>query len=118
MQINCTVIIQAINFFITYLFLRKFFLRPTTKLVQQKETAKKIMAEKLKLKELHVKNLTIKKINDLEDFRQSIRQRYKKPEPMIPKIDSDVLGKERVVVTQETISECKNIIVKELSNAL
>lgn len=118
MQINCTVIIQAFNFLITYLFLRKFFFRPTVQLINQKNKAKRILAEKLKLKELVVNNLIAKKNKDLDDFRNLISQRYPKPEGSVIKIESNVLDNQQVIVTPEVIKECKDTIVKGVHNVL
>ncbi|KKQ32619.1 MAG: hypothetical protein US49_C0006G0070 [candidate division TM6 bacterium GW2011_GWF2_37_49] len=118
MQINCTVIIQAFNFLITYLFLRKFFFHPTVQLIKQKDTAKKILAEKLKLKELAVSNLVAKKNSDLDAFRYSISQRYQKPEQAVIQIEPNVLSKQEVIVSPEVIEECKNSILKGVHNAL
>lgn len=118
MQINCTVIIQAFNFLITYFFLRKFFFKPTVRLINQKDTAKKILAEKLRLKELTVSNLVAQKSRDLDDFRIKIRERYKKPEPPIIQIKPDILDQQQIIVTQDVINECKNAILKGVNNVL
>jgi len=118
MQINCTVIIQAFNFLITYLFLRKFFFGPTVQLIRQKDTAKKNLAEKLKLKELAVSNLVAKKNSDLDAFRRNINQRYQKPEQTVIQIEPNVLGKQEAIVTPEIIEECKNAILKGVHHAL
>lgn len=116
MQINCTVIIQAFNFLITYLFLRKFFFYPTVQLIKQKDTAKKILTEKLKTKELAVNNLIAKKSRDLEEFRCKIKQRYKKPEPAVISMEPDVLSNQQIIVTPEIVSEFKNVIAKGVNN--
>jgi hypothetical protein len=116
MDINCTVIIQAFNFLVTYLFLRKFFFRPTVKLIHQKDTAKKILAEKLRLKELVVSNLIAKKNTDLENFKNSIKQRYQKPESPVIQIEPDVLSNKHIAITQDVIDEYKNAIMKGIDN--
>jgi hypothetical protein len=118
MDINCTVVIQAINFLITYIFLRNLLLKPVVQLITHKNMAKKIILLKLKEKEETVQKLIEKKNKELIDFRESVKKRYQAPHVIEPKIEADVLDKEDIMVTQELIQESKDLIIKGISDAL
>lgn len=74
--INATVFIQAINFFITYLFLKKVFFAPIVRRIMQKEDAKTKMLRVLKEKEALLLTLQNEKTENLEQFRQETRKYY------------------------------------------
>lgn len=117
MQINCTVIIQALNFLITYLFLRSLLLRPLVNIINQKKLAKQIIISKLKEKEANIQKMMENKNQELDDFKETMAKKYQAPQVLLPKIESDILGKEEVIHSAELIQEVRGLIIKGISDA-
>jgi hypothetical protein len=76
MHINATVFIQAVNFGITYLFLKNILLRPLVQQIKQKEAAKATFIDALKDKETQLIDLQKEITENLGSFRQNSKKFY------------------------------------------
>jgi F0F1-type ATP synthase membrane subunit b/b' len=76
MHINATVFIQAINFGITYVFLRNVLFKPVVQRIKQKDIAKNMLLDTLKDKEALLSNLQHEKTKNLSEFRQKTKKFY------------------------------------------
>lgn len=76
MQINITLFIQIINFFLTYKILDKFFLKPMLQSLRNKKTAKCNFESKIKHDEKTVEDLKESKKTQLASFQTYIKKQY------------------------------------------
>lgn len=117
MQINATVFVQAINFGITYLFLRKVLFKPVVQRIKQKETAKNMLLDKLKDKEMLLGRLQNEKTEKLERFRQSAKRFYtidtatKQEMPAVMSYKKDPERQATIIATT------KELLVKKVPHA-
>ena len=118
MQINCTVFIQIINFWVTYYFLKSILLRPLIEVINKKSMAKKALAEHLKEKEDFIHALLKKKNQELETFQTQVQFKYKKPIISLSEIKSELSYTRDDKQIKELINSSKDLIIKEVSNAL
>jgi predicted transcriptional regulator len=117
MNINVTLIFQAINFYITYLFLQNILFAPIDNLIQQKELAKKGLIFHLKEKATGVSKLQIEKGQALLDFKKYIKENYKFPSlaqmSSIPELDTTIDAN-----TIEKLSdESSKFLIKRVTDA-
>lgn len=118
MQINCTVLIQIINFWVTYFFLRKILLIPIIEVINRKKSAKDAFNANLKQKEEFIHGLITKKSRELTDFAQQVQFKYKAPQITQPEIKTDLIYVPDEKKIDELISSSKNLIIAKVSNAL
>lgn len=118
MQINCTVFIQIINFWVTYFFLRKILLAPAIVMINKKKRAKDALANHLKEKESSINDLINQKSKKLVDFREQIQFKYKKPQIRTLEIKTDLVYQSDQQQIEALINSSKNLIIKKVSNAL
>ncbi len=90
MNINVTFIIQIVNFWCAYFFLKKIFIRPMVSVVIQRKRAQKRLDDGLKKKEIFLKEKIELKGKALRDFQQYVKDRYKRPTAEYQKIPSEV----------------------------
>ena len=76
MHINATVFIQAINFGVTYFFLKNILLKPLVLQIKQKEAAKAAFIDLLKNKEIQLVDLQNEITENLKVFRQNSKKFY------------------------------------------
>ncbi len=76
MNINATVFIQAVNFGITYLFLKKVLFKPIVQRIEQKESAKEKMLGTIKNRETRLLDLQNEKTENLQTFRLNAKKFY------------------------------------------
>lgn len=84
MNVNATVFIQIINFWVTYVMLHKLLFKPFVRLIENKKVAKETLLGGLKEKELVVLNLQETKKSRLEEFRAYVRHQYAWRTPQLP----------------------------------
>jgi chemotaxis protein CheY-P-specific phosphatase CheC len=118
MQINCTVLIQIINFWATYFFLRKILLSPIIELINRKKSAKSALNANLREKEDFIHELVNKKSKELTDFAQQVQFRYKTPQIIHAEIKADLIYVPDNKKIDALISSSKNLIIEKISNAL
>jgi hypothetical protein len=94
MDVNATLLVQVLNFGITYLFLKKFLFAPVVMRIYHKESTQKRLIERLKQRELNGLELQRQKKEQLYNFRQSIKQKYSVGEKEMPVPDALVLTKQ------------------------
>jgi NADH dehydrogenase/NADH:ubiquinone oxidoreductase subunit G len=76
MNINATVFVQALNFGLTYFYLKKILFKPIFQRIQQKERAKETLNKTLKEKEQNLLRLKNEKIEQLIQFRLYLKKYY------------------------------------------
>ena len=118
MQINCTVFIKIINFWVTYYFLKNILLRPLVELINKKNKAKDALVKHLREREDSVAMLLKKKSQELEVFRTQVQVKYKKPQIVLPEIKSELTYTRDEKQIQELINSSKDLIIREVSSAL
>ena len=118
MQINCTVFIQIINFWVTYFFLRKILLEPAMEMINKKKHAKEALTNHLKEKEISINELIQQKGKELVEFREQVQFKYKKPEIKPLEIKTDLVYESDKKQIEELINSSKNLIIEKVSNAL
>lgn len=118
MQINCTVFIQIINFWVTYFFLRKILLEPIVAVINKKKSAMDSLTSHLKEKEFNIDQLVKKKGKALVDFREQVQFKYKMPEIKPLEIQASLIYKSDKQQIAELINSSKNLIIEKVSNAL
>lgn len=118
MQINCTVFIQIINFWVTYYFLKNILLKPLIEVIHKKNKAKNLLIEHLKERESLIQSLLGKKRKELEIFKTQVQFKYKKPVASLPEIKEELSYTRDEKLIKELISSSNDLIVREVSNAL
>lgn len=118
MQINCTVFIQIINFWVTYFFLRKILFEPAMEMINKKKHAKDSLINHLQEKELTIDELIRQKAKELIDFREQVQFKYKKPEIKPLEIKTDLVYESDKKRIEELINSSKNLIIEKVSDAL
>ena len=118
MQINCTFLIQIINFWATYFFLRKILLNPIIEVINRKKSAKDALNANLKQKEDFIHELISKKSHELADFAQQVQFKYKTPQITQAEINTDLIYVPDEKKIDELICSSKNLIIAKVSNAL
>jgi hypothetical protein len=101
MRINITLILQIINFGVTYWFLNKFMFRPVVNFLQKRAEKEKNQVDRINRKERHLLELEEKKHEELVFFRFRMQERYsfapvKTPElptKLFYRVDRDEAGK-------------------------
>lgn len=117
MHINATVFIQAINFGITYLFLRKVLFKPVVQRIKQKETAKNMLLSAIKEKEVLLHALQNEKQENLVSFRQNSKKFYtidvtcKQEIPTMPAYCKNTKAQEQL------IAQTKQLLVAKVPHA-
>lgn len=76
MQVNATTLIQILNFWITYFFLKKFLFKPIVRVLLQKDALRKALRDDLKYKETALFHLQEKKARQIVDFKELIKKNY------------------------------------------
>jgi hypothetical protein len=118
MQINCTVFIQIINFWVTYFFLRKILLEPTIAMINKNKSAMDSLNKHLKEKEFDIDELIKGKNKALTNFREQVQFKYKKPEIKHLEIKTDLVYESNKQQVEALINSSKNLIIEKVSNAL
>lgn len=76
MEINITFVIQGVNFWICYCFLKKIFLKPIVTLLKKQEDEYLALLAGLKQGEQLLNNKETLKENSLTSFKNHIKQNY------------------------------------------
>lgn len=106
MEINITLFIQVVHFYIVYFFLDIFFFRPFVAHITQKTEGYANATRKLQEKEISLSDLQDNKNQDLKLFQQHIQEHYVPPNKQhLEKISFAPLD-----VSQKNIDEAKNNI--------
>lgn len=117
MYINLTFLIQIGNFFITYIFLKKYFLEPFTNNVQQKKQNKRNLQEAIYQKQDRIKRLVEEKKESMLAFQEFVIQKYDiKSQPPLPSkkpallsLDKNMLEQSKDRVTQFLVKNFKDL---------
>lgn len=117
MHINATVFIQAINFGITYLFLRKILFKPVVQRIKQKEAAKTMLLGTLKDKEALLLNLQNEKAENLQTFRQNSKKLYTLDVICKQEIPATIAYKKDLVFQEQLIAQTREFLVKKVPHA-
>jgi hypothetical protein len=120
--INATVLIQATNFGITYLFLRNVLFKPIVQRIKQKEDAKIMLQKKLKEQEEHLVLLQNEKAAHLEQFKQNAKKFYtidvtSELDQHIGQIPTITSYKKNAELTEKMVKQTKELLVKKVPYA-
>ncbi len=117
MQVNATTLIQILNFWITYFFLKKFFFRPIIRVLLQKDALRKALRDDLRYKEKALFHLQEKKNRQTVDFKEQIKKNYQF-QPFQP---SDIPCNPTHLQTDEEIKRLTNatkeLLIKKVPHA-
>ena len=116
MYINLTFLVQIGNFFIVYLFLKRYFLEPFINIVQQKKQQKMVLQESVYQKQESIKMLLEEKKEGLLAFQEFVIQTYEiLPQAplhveklILPSFDKKMLETSIDQVTQLLVKRCTN----------
>jgi hypothetical protein len=117
MHINATVFIQAINFGITYFFLRKILFKPVVQRIKQKETAKNMLLSTLKDKETLLLDLQNEKTENLQMFRQNSKKFYMIDVICEQEIPAIISYKKDLAFQEQLIAQTKAFLVNKVPHA-
>lgn len=117
MQVNATTLIQILNFWITYFFLKNFFFKPIVRVLLQKDALRKALRDDLKYKETALYHLQEKKTRQTVDFKEQIKKNYQF-QPFQP---SDIPCSRAYQQTEEEINALTNatkeLLIKKVPHA-
>lgn len=120
MDINATILVQACNFGITYLFLRKFLLKPVVGGISQKKKRLAVLVGSIRHRENKTSGLQDEKKRQLDAFRLTLKQRYLFPSfQQVKGNDGDLkleLGFD-AIIKDKLISESKALLVTRVPHA-
>ena len=117
MHINVTFCMQIINFWITYLFLKKYLLKPLVAVLHRRASARQHLAENLKEKELFLKHKIEEKNRALIDFQIYLKQQYHYVPAQYPEIPGEVVYKRNKADVDTFILLSKDLLVKKVPYA-
>ncbi len=119
MDINATILVQACNFGITYLFLRKFLLKPVVGGIARKKNGLDVLIDSIKHRENKTSGLQDEKKRQLDAFRITLKQRYVFPGLQVRGGDSDF--KPELVfdadIKNRLMGECKALLMMKVPDA-
>lgn len=117
MEINITIFVQIINFWITYGVLHRFFLKPMVAFIQQKEGAFAAHQSMLQHKDEVIQSLQKDKQTELTTFKDHLKNDYKTVEPAQHEREIPALAAAHIVGdTSTAIAQCKQTIMKKVCN--
>ena len=114
MQINLTVLIQIINFWVSYVFLHKFFLKPIVDLINKKILAKNFLIDGLRQKELTVAKLQEEKLINVDTFRQYLATTYVSAPPHLQEIPTVTLLEKNPEDIAQLTANIKSILIQKV----
>ncbi len=117
MHINATVFIQAINFGITYIFLKNVLFTPVVQRITQKETAKATLLAALKDKEMLLLVLQNEKTDNLQAFRQNTKKFYAIDVACDQEVPATIAYKKDIALQEKIIAQTKALLVKRVPHA-
>ena len=74
MEINATLVVQAFNFFVTYLLLRFLFFKPAFKALQQEQKEKEHLTSLIDQREQELKTIAQQKTEAWHEFQEQFLQ--------------------------------------------
>lgn len=117
MNINATVFIQALNFGLTYFYLKKVLFKPIFQRIQQKEQAKNMLKKTLKDKEEYLLSLKNEKIKQLTQFRLYLKKYYELKHLEPKEISSTLIYKKDEVRLSKLTQQGTNLLIEKVPYA-
>ena len=114
MHVNLTFLIQIINFWISYVFLHRFFLKPIVILINKKNQAKEFLINGLKQKELALVQLQEEKSKNVTTFRQYLKTTYVLTPPHLQVIPTIVMAKKNQAEITQLTEKIKGILIQRV----
>ena len=115
--INATVFVQAINFGITYLFLKKILFKPIVQRIEQKEAAKVMLLDALKAKDAFLLHLQNEKDENLEQFRNSAKKFYTVDVTAQQQLPVTIAYKKNSAHQEDMVIQTRELLVKKVPYA-
>ena len=113
MNLNATFIVQIINFWITYFFLKKLLLKPLVVALNRREKTRQQILDILKQKELLLKQKVEEKNKTLLDFQRSLKKKYAVIPFEYPEIPLEITYHRNKVDIDNLILISKDTLIKK-----
>ena len=117
MQINATVIVQIINFWISYAMLHKLLFKPFVTLIEKKRDAKAMLVASLTSKEQAIITLQENKKQQLEDFKQYLKITYQEPHANLRDIPASATFSKHQDEIDQFTAYAKNLLIEKAPDA-
>ncbi len=114
MRINLTLLVQVINFSITYWFLNRFMFRPVIEFLNQKKTKEEKTKKRLEKKEQDLLCMEKKKHQDLGDFKVKMKKEYGIVPPKTAQVPSELHIEINKKEIEKLTDIAKKILVKRV----
>lgn len=117
MRLNVTFIIQIMNFWVTYFFLKKILFKPFASMLKHRDKARLQILEILKQKESFLKLKTEEKNNMLLEFQHLLKKRYAPAPFEYPEIPLEIGYQKNQSDIENFILMSKDILIKKVPHA-
>lgn len=117
MQLNITFVVQILNFWLTYSFLKRLFFRPLVTHIFRKEKARQTLVEGLKEKERLLIHIQEQKKKDLEEFRDRLKTQYQPVTAQFYDIPSELVQSPDQQNLESLVDTTREILIKEAEHA-
>lgn len=117
MNINATLFVQIINFWLTYTFLSHFLLRPLVTLLRKRAFVRRGLLNSLSKYETELKEKVTQKADALVSFKQHLKREYVFSGDGYPEVLVPILYKKNVADIKNVVDVSKEFFVKKVSHA-
>ncbi|MFH1831540.1 MAG: hypothetical protein ABH827_01940 [bacterium] len=117
MDINVTLFVQIINFWITYFFLSRLLCKPIVAMRDQREKARKALLVSLQQRELSLVKKTEEKESLLQDFRLYLKKQYHVEQSQDIPIRSKLAYKKNEQEIKQLSDQAEKILTNRISHA-
>ncbi|MFA5075205.1 MAG: hypothetical protein WC436_03830 [Candidatus Babeliales bacterium] len=112
---NLTLLLQVLNFWITYWFLNRFMFKPVLLFLEQKKQKDLLLKSKIEKKENILLKIENKKIENFSVFKEKIFKKYKFKSPELEQISTNIQFKKvDKNEADKLIQVIKDILVKRV----
>lgn len=117
MKINITLVVQIINFWITYFFLTRLLFKPMVAMLKAREVAREKMKDALKEREFFLKERVEEKTRALVEFRRYLKRTYAVEAAAVPVNVPEVGYKKNQAEIDSITVTSKNYLIKKVPDA-
>ncbi len=113
-MINFTLLIQIINFYITYRVLKKVIFKPTIDNIEKREHEKRELNLNINKQEAFILAKEKIKKSNLLDFQKKIQQNFILPPNKLPDIPQEISYKRNLSEIKSLTTRIKDLIIQEV----
>ena len=117
MHINVTFLIQIVNFWATYFFLKKILLNPVVTVLLKRKNAHRRLSLEFKKKEDFLKQRVDEKSRLLRAFQRQLKERYQIIKLECPEIPSQIAYVKDQGEIDQVVSRGKDLLVRNILHA-